>query len=104
MENRQFFTKQKNLFLSFKKKQKKILRKLQNLSIKLFLKTRKSFLLDRVDVKGKVHLSKKSAEFLNNFTSSTVQNLVSSRYSNVESIVRNRRHPTMKAILKCRNH
>ena len=80
---------------------------------KLFWKTVKPLLSDKVAGKDEIHLIEnnelvktdlETAEVLNNFFSNIVQNLDISRYSNDEPLVSNTNDATLKAILKYRNH
>ena len=80
---------------------------------KLFWKTVKPLLSDKVAGKDEIHLIEnnelvktdlETAEVLNNFFSNIVQNLDISRYSNGEPLVSNTNDATLKAILKYRNH
>ena len=116
-ENRLRYTKQRNSCVSFLRKTKR--RYYENLNekfvvdIKLFWKTVKPLLSDKVTGKDKIHLIEynelvktdlETAEVLNNFFSNIVQNLDISRYSNDEPLVSNTNDATLKAILKYRNH
>ena len=80
---------------------------------KLFWKTVKPLLSDKIMAKDHIHLVEndeliktdlETAEVFNNFFSNIVQNLKISRYTNEEPIVSNINDPTLKAILKYRNH
>ena len=80
---------------------------------KLFWKTVKPLLSDKAMGKDHIHLVEndeliktdlETAEVFNNFFSNIVQNLKISRYTNEEPIVSNINDPTLKAILKYRNH
>ena len=80
---------------------------------KLFWKTVKPLLSDKVMGKDHIHLVEndeliktdlETAEVFNNFFSNIVQNLKISRYTNEEPIVSNINDPTLKAILKYRKH
>ena len=80
---------------------------------KLFWKTVKPLLSDKVMGKDHIHLVEndeliktdlETTEVFNNFFSNIVQNLKVSRYTNEEPIVSNINDPTLKAILKYRNH
>ena len=80
---------------------------------KLFWNTVKPLLSDKVMRKDHIHLVEndeliktdlETAEIFNNFFSNIVQNLKISRYTNEEPIVSNINDPTLKAILKYRNH
>ena len=116
-ENRLRYTKQRNSCVSFLRKTKR--RYYENLNekfvvdIKLFWKTVKPLLSDKVTGKDKIHLIEynelvktdlETAEVLNSFFSNIVQNLDISRYSNDEPLVSNTNDATLKAILKYRNH
>ena len=77
------------------------------------MKTVKPLLSDNTAGKDEIHLIEnnelvktdlETAEVLNNFFSSIVQNLEISRYSNGESLVSNTNNATLKVILKYRNH
>ena len=80
---------------------------------KLFWKTVKPLLSDNVMGKDHIHLVEndeliktdlETAEVFNNFFCNIVPNLKISRYTNEEPIVSNINDPTLKAILKYRNH
>ena len=80
---------------------------------KLFWKTVKPFLSEKMSGMDKIHLIEnnelikndlKTAEVLNNFFSNIVQNLNIARYTSEESFVDNISDPTLKAILKYKNH
>jgi len=115
-ENRIRYTKQRNFCVSLLRKTKKQF--YQNLNEKnvadnkLFWKTVKPFLSDKVSGKDKIHLiennelikSDSETEVLNNFFSNIVQNLNIVRYTSDEPFVENISDPTLKAILKYRKH
>ena len=116
-ENRIRYTKQINFCASLLRKIKK--RYYENLNKKfvvdnkLFWKTVKPLLTDKVAGKNKIRLIEnnelvktdlETAEVFNNFFSNIVQNLDISRYSNDETLVINTNDATLKAILKYRNH
>ena len=116
-ENKIRYTKQRNFCVSLLRKTKK--RYYENLNEKsvvdnkLCWKTIKPLLSDKVMGKDHIHLFEndeliktdlETAEVFNNFFSSIVQNLKISRYTNEEPIVSNINDPTLKAILKYRNH
>ena len=116
-ENRIRYTKQRNFCVCLLRKTKK--RYYENLNEKsvvdnkLFWKTVKPLLSDKVAGKDEIHLIENNelvktdleiAEVLNNFFSNIVQNLGISRYSNNEPLVSNTNDATLKAILKYRNH
>ena len=116
-ENKIRYTKQRNFCVSLLRKTKK--QYYQNLNEKsvvdnkLFWKTVKPFLSEKMSGMDKIHLIEnnelikndlKTAEFLNNFFSNIVQNLNIARYTSEESFVDNISDPTLKAILKYRNH
>ena len=80
---------------------------------KLFWKTVKPLLPDKVAGKDKIHLIEndelvnaalETGEVLNNSFSNTVQNLDISRYSNAKPLVSKTNDATLKAILKYRSH
>ena len=80
---------------------------------KLFWKTVKPLLSDKVAGKDEIHLIEnnelvktdlETAEVLNNFFSNIAQNLDISRYSNNKPLVSNTNDATLKAIVKYRNH
>ena len=80
---------------------------------KLFWKTVKPLLSDKVMGKDHIHLVEndelvktdlETAEVFNNFFSNIAQNLKISRYTNEKPIVGNINDPTLKAVLKYRNH
>ena len=116
-ENKIRYTKQRNFCVSLLRKTKK--QYYQNLNEKtaadnkLFWKTVKPFLSDKVSGMDKIHLienneliksDSKTAETLNNFFSNIVQNLNIARYTSEEPFKENIQDPTLKAILKYRNH
>ena len=116
-ENKIRYTKQRNFCVSLLRKTKK--RYYENLNGKsvvdnnLFWKTVKPLLSDKVMGKDHIHLVEndeliktdlETAEVFNNFFSNIVQNLKISRHTNEEPIVSNINDPTLKAILKYRNH
>ena len=116
-ENKIRYTKQRNFCVSLLRKTKK--RYYENLNEKsvvdnkLFWKTVKPLLSDKVMGKDHIHLVEndeliktdlETAEIFNNFFSNIAQNLKISRYTNEEPIVSNINDPTLKAILKYRNH
>ena len=116
-ENKIRYTKQRNFCVSLLRKTKK--QYYQNLNEKsvvdnkLFWKTVKSFLSEKMSGMDKIHLIEnnelikndlKTAEVLNNFFSNIVQNPNIARYTSEESFVDNISDPTLKAILKYRNH
>ena len=116
-ENKIRYTKQRNFCVSLLRKTKK--RYYENLNEKsavdnkLFWKTVKPLLSDKVMGKDHIHLAEndeliktdlETAEVFNNFFSNIVQNLKISRYANEELIVSNINDPTLKTILKYRNH
>ena len=102
--------------LSFKKNRKRYYENLNEKSVvdnKLFWKTVKPLISDKVAGKDKIHLIKSNElvktgletnEVLNNFFSNIVQNLDISRYSNGEPLISNTNDATLKATLKYRNH
>ena len=104
------------LCLSFKKNRKRYYENLNEKSVvdnKLFWKTVKPLISDKVAGKDKIHLIKSNElvktgletnEVLNNFFSNIVQNLDISRYSNDEPLISNTNDATLKATLKYRNH
>ena len=116
-ENKIRYTKQRNFCVSLLRKTKK--QYYQNLNEKsvvdnkLFWKTIKPFLSEKMSGMDKIHLIEnnerikndlKTAEVLNNFFSNIVQKLNIARYTSEESFVDNISDPTLKAILKYRNH
>ena len=116
-ENKIHYTKQRNFWFSLLRKTKK--QYYQNLNEKtvtdnkLFWKTVKPFLSDKVSGVDKIHLienneliksDSKTAETLNNFFSNIVQNLNIARYTSEEPFIENIQDPTLEAILKYRNH
>ena len=116
-ENKTRYTKQRNFSVSLLRKTKK--RYYENLNEKsvvdnkLFWKTVKPLLSDKVMGKDHIHFVEndeliktdlETAEVFNNFFSNIVQNLKISRYTNEEPIVSNISDPTLKPILKYRNH
>ena len=116
-ENKIRYTKQRNFCVSLLRKTKK--RYYENLNEKsvvdnkLFWKTVKPLLSDKAIGKDHIHLVEndeliktdlETAEIFNNFFSNIVQNLKISRYTNEEPIVSNINDPTLKAVLKYRNH
>ena len=116
-ENKIRYTKQRNFCVSLLRKTKK--RHYENLNEKsvvdnkLFWKTVKPLLSDKIMGKDHIHLVEndeliktdlETAEIFNNFFSNIAQNLKISRYTNEEPIVSNINDPTLKAILKYRNH
>ena len=116
-ENKIWYTKQRNFFVSLLGKTKK--RYYENLNEKsvvdnkLFWKTVKPLLSDKLAGKDEIHLIEnnelvktdlETAEVLNNFFSIIVQNRDISRYSNDEPLVSNTNDATLKAFLKCREH
>ena len=116
-ENRIRYTKRRNFCVSLlRKTQKKYYENLNEKSVvdnKLFWKTVKPLLSDKVAGKDEIRLIEnnelvktdlETAEVLNNFFSNIVQNLDISRYSNDEPLVSNTNDATLKAILKYRNH
>ena len=115
-ENKIRYTKQRNFCVSLLRKTKK--QYYQNLNEKavadnkIFWKTVKPFLSDKVSGMDKIHLienneliksDSKTAETLNNFFSNIVQNLNIARYTIEEPFIENIQDPTLKAILKYRN-
>ena len=97
--------------LSFKKTKKRYenLNEKSVVDNKLFWKTVKPLLSDKVMGKDHIHLVEndeliktdlETAEVFNNFFSNIVQSLKISRYTNEEPIVSNISDPTLKAILK----
>ena len=114
-ENKIRHTKQRNFCVSLLRKTKKRYENLNEKSVvdnKLFWKTVKPLLSDKVMGKDHIHLVEndeliktdlETAEVFNNFFSNIVQNLKISRYANEEPIVSNINDPTLKAILKYRN-
>ena len=116
-ENKIRYTKQRNFCVSLLRKTKK--QYYQNLNEKsvvdnkLFWKTVKPFLSEKMSGMDKTHWIEnnelikndlKTAEVLNNFFSNIVQNLNIARYTSEESFVDNISDPTLKAIVKYRNH
>ena len=116
-ENKIRYTKQRNFCVSLlRKTEKQYYQNLNEKSVldnKLFWKTVKPFLSEKMSGMDKIHLIEnnelikndlKTAEVLNNFFSNIVQNLNIARYTSEESFVDNISDPTLKAILKYRNH
>ena len=116
-ENKIRYTKQRNFCVSlFRKTKKQYYQNLNEKTVadnKLFWKTVKPFLSDKVSGIYKIHLienneliksDSKTAETLNNFFSNIVQNLNIARYTSEEPFIENIQDPTLKAILKYRNH
>ena len=116
-ENRIRYTKQRNFCVCLlRKTKKKYYENLNEKSVvdnKLFWKTVKPLLPDKVAGKDKIHLIEnnelvktdlETAEVLNNFLSNIVQNLDIPGYSNDEPLVSETNDATLKAILKYRNH
>ena len=116
-ENKILYTKQKNYCVSLlKKTKKKYFAKLNEKDIldnKLFWKTIKLSLSDKVRARERINLSEKgelvkteleTAEVLNKFFSNIVNNLEISKYSKYESFIDNIEDQTLRAILKYKNH
>ena len=116
-ENKIRYTKQRNFCVSLLRKTKKqYYQNLNEKSIvdnKLFWKTVKPFLSEKISGMDKIDLIEnnelikndlKTAEVLNIFFSNIVQSLNIARYTSEESFVDNISDPTLKAILKYRNH
>ena len=120
-ENRIRYTKQRNVFVSLLRKTKK--RYYENLNEKsvvdnkLFWKTVKPLLSDKVAGKDGIHLIEnnelvktylETAEILNKLSSNIVRNLDISRYWNEESLVKAilkyRKHPSISIQKKCKDN
>ena len=111
-ENKTLYTKQRNYCIS-KNKYFSNLNEKDILDKKLFWKTIKPALLDKVMTKDRINLSEKgesvkteleTAEILNKFFSNIVSNLEISKYSNCESFIENVEDQTLRAILKSPEH
>ena len=83
------------------------------LDSKLFWKTIKPSLSDKVMTRGRINFSEKgelvkteleTAEVLNNFFFNIANNLAISKYSKYESFIDNIEDQTLSAILKYKNH
>ena len=116
-ENKTLYTKQRNYCISLlKKSKKKYFANLNEKDIidnKLFWKTIKPSLSDKVMTRDRINLSEKgesvkteleTAEVLNKFFSDIVNNLEISKYSKYESFIDNIEDQTLRAILKYKNH
>ena len=116
-ENETLYTKQRNCCVSLLKKSKyKYFANLNQKDVfdnKLFWKTKKPSLSDKVMTRDRINLSKKgesvkteleTAEVLNKFFSNIVNNLEISKYSKYESFIDNIEDQTLRAILKYKNH
>ena len=115
-ENRIRYTKQRDFCVSLLRKTKRYYENLNEKSVidnKLFWKSVKPLLPDKVAGKDVIHLIEnnelvktdlETAEVLNNFFSNIAQNLDISRYSNSEPLVSNTNVAVLKAFLKYRNH
>ena len=116
--NRDIFRKQRNLWVSFWKKSKKDyfskLNEKQVTDYKRFWKTVKLFLWNKVQSSERINLTEENdslvtdcgnvAKELNSFFSSVVKNLNIPNYEGCDPLSGNIDHPTLKAIVKCRNH
>ena len=116
-ENKTLYTKQRNYCVSLLKKSKKKyfanLNEKDILDNKLFWKTIKPSLSDKVMTRDRINLSEKgesvkteleTAEVLNKFFSEIVNNLEISKYSKYESFIDSIEDQTLRAILKYKNH
>ena len=116
-ENKTSYTKQRNYCVSLLKKFKeKYFANLNEKDIidnKLFWKTIKPSLPDKVMTRDRINLSEKwesvktqleTAEVLNKFFSDIVNNLEISKYSKYKSFIDNIEDQTLRAILKYKNH
>ena len=117
-ENKTLCTKQWNycVSLSKKKSEKKYFANLNEKDIldnKLFWKTIKPSLSDKVMIRHRINLSEKeelvkteleTAEVLSKFFSNIAKNLEISKYSKYESFIDNIEDQTLRAILKYKNH
>ena len=116
-ENKTLYTKQRNYCLSLLRKSKKKyfahLNEKDILDNKLFWKTIKSLMPDKVMNRDRINLSVKgelvkteleTAEVLNKFFSNIVNNLEISKYSKYESFIDNIKVQALRAILKYKNH
>ena len=116
-KNKTLYTKQRNYCVSLLKKSKKKycanLNENDILDNKLFWKTIKPALSDKVMTRDKINLSEKgesvkteleTAEILNKFFSNIVNNLEISKYCKYESFIDNIKDQTLRAILKYKNH
>ena len=116
-ENKTLYTKQRNYCVSLlKKSKKKYFANLNEKDIidnKLFWKTIKPSLSDKVMTRNRINLSEKgesvkteleTAEVLNKFFSDIVNNPEISKYSKYESFIDNIEDQTLRAILEYKNH
>ena len=116
-ENKTLYTKQRNYCVSLlKKSKKKYFANLNEKDIfdnKLFWKTIKPLLYDKVMTRDRINLSEKGelvkteleiAEILNKFFSNIAKYLEISKYSKYESFIDNMEDQTIRAILKYKNH
>ena len=115
--NRLTYAKQRNFRASLLRKTKKDyyanLNEKDIADNKKFWQTVKPLLSDKVKSKEKITLlqgdmisteDEKSAELLNAFFSSAVSNLNTPEYSGINILAERISHPTLKAILKDKNH
>ena len=111
------YTKQRDYCVSLLKKSKKKyfanLNEKDILDNKLFWKTWKPSLSDKVMTRDRINLSEKgelvkteleTAEVLNKFFSNIAKNLEISKYSKYEFFIDNIEDQTIRAILKYKNH
>ena len=111
MQNKETFV---SLLSKVKRRYYETLNEKSVIDNKLFWKTVKPFLSDKIVAKNKINLTEngeliktdvETAEILNDFFfSNIIQNLDITRYSNNEPFLDNIKDSTMKAILKYRNH
>ena len=115
--NRMLYKKQRNYCVSlFKKSKTNYYANLDEKKVsdnKLFWKVIKPSLSDKSCVKEQINLVEKgeilktdleTAEVLNTFFGNIVKNLEINQYSNFDPVINNFKDPTMRAILKYKDH